>query len=410
MNIKDLQSAVNPIYTTAKGILGLLISGGEPDALKLAPYINQEELRTKLDKLPPPEIMNCFKIGQMIRFDINNSAALNSGKKTIIDLPCGYTTRCFKVANNGQKYYGFDLPIVIDEIKDLTSKIMTEEQKSLISFNAVDATNYNSLRNALKEVKGEICIITEGLLSYLSDSELICMCQAIHQLLSEFGGCWISADGAEMYLMYPLVLSVVYQGEKEKVLSMMKELSSSMANVNAFTNTFSANKFAKAKEFLEKQGFIIKEESVSKYMNKLKCVPEDKEAALRETLESKINIWTMTIDKKDEKFENKGQKIEFKLETKLEDKIFQISIKGRLDTLTAPELLQKFKENKDIKSIKINANEMTFISSAGIRVFQMMLKELENKDLFEINGANENVKKIIIENGLESSIKSISLL
>ena len=76
-----------------------------------------------------------------------------------------------------------------------------------------------------------------------------------------------------------------------------------------------------------------------------------------------------------------------------------------MDTLTAPELLQKFKENKDIKSIKINSNEMTFISSAGIRVFQIMIKELENKDLFEINGTNENVKKILIENGFESNIK-----
>ena len=43
MNIKELQSAVNPIYTTAKGLLGLLISGGEPDALKLAPHINLAE-------------------------------------------------------------------------------------------------------------------------------------------------------------------------------------------------------------------------------------------------------------------------------------------------------------------------------------------------------------------------------
>lgn len=56
MNIKELQSAVNPIYTTAKGLLGLLISGGEPDALKLAPHINLAELRPKLDKTPPPEI------------------------------------------------------------------------------------------------------------------------------------------------------------------------------------------------------------------------------------------------------------------------------------------------------------------------------------------------------------------
>ena len=100
-----------------------------------------------------------------------------------------------------------------------------------------------------------------------------------------------------------------------------------------------------------------------------------------------------------------AEKIDFKLETKLEENLFKIYIKGRLDTLTASELLQKFKENKDIKSIKINSNKMAFISSAGIRVFQIMIKELENKDLFEINGTNENVKKILIENGFESNIK-----
>lgn len=60
MNIKELQSAVNPIYTTAKGLLGLLISGGESDALKLAPHINLAELRPKLDKTPPLEILNFF--------------------------------------------------------------------------------------------------------------------------------------------------------------------------------------------------------------------------------------------------------------------------------------------------------------------------------------------------------------
>jgi O-methyltransferase involved in polyketide biosynthesis len=65
----------------------------------------------------------------MAKFDIHNSAVLKSGKPTIIDLPCGYATRCFKVADNGQKYYGLDLPIVIDEMKELTSKIMTEKQK-----------------------------------------------------------------------------------------------------------------------------------------------------------------------------------------------------------------------------------------------------------------------------------------
>ena len=108
---------------------------------------------------------------------------------------------------------------------------------------------------------------------------------------------------------------------------------------------------------MENQGFIIKEESVSKYLNKLKCFPEDKQEALFNAY-SKLNIWTMTVDKKDEIFKNEDI---FNLETKLEDDVFKVKISGRLDTLTAPELLKKFKENEGIKQILVDVSKMTFI-------------------------------------------------
>ena len=286
-----------------------------------------------------------------------------------------------------------DLPIVIDQINYMTSKVITEKQKPLISFNAVDATNYESMRQVLNDVKGEICIMTEGLLFYLNDSELISMCQAIRKLLSEFGGCWITADGGGNSDIYLLTLGALYQGDKEKMTMIMKKFMNSMANVQAHTNTFAANRFEKAKEFLEKQGFVIQEESVSKYMNKLNFVPEDKEAALKAAL-GKIQMWTMTIDKKDN-ISAKDQKQIFNLECNLIDGIFNIKIEGRLDTLTAPELLKKFKETEGIKSIKFDASKMSFISSAGLRVLKMMIKELESKDKFEIIGANENVQELL---------------
>ena len=249
------------------------------------------------------------------------------------------------------------------------------------------------MRQVLNDVKGEICIITEGLIPYLNDSELISMCQAIHKLLSEFGGCWITADGGGNSDIYPLTLGVMYQGDKEKMSMIMKGIISNMANVQSHTNTFAANKFEKAKEFLEKQGFLIQEESVSKYMNKLNCVPEDKEAALKAAL-SKIQMWTMTIDKKDDISTNEEKQV-FNLECNLIDSVLNVKIEGRLDTLTAPELLKKFKETEGIKSIKFDASKMSFISSAGLRVLKMMIKELESKDKFEIIGANENVQELL---------------
>ena len=403
MKTKELQATVNPCFRTAKGILNLLLSGGDPDGIKLTPYLNLAELsNSNIKNLPPPEMMNCFKIGQMARFDIYNSAALKSGKQTIIDLPCGYATRCFKVANNGQKYYGLDLPIVIDEMKELTSKIITEEQKPLISFNAVDATNYYSMREVLKDIKGEICIITEGLLMYFPDSELISFCKAIHKLLSEFGGIWMTADAAPMNQIYPLTLGLLYKGDQEKFYPLMQKAASSMADVHSHTNTLASNRFEKAKDFLEKQGFIIKEESVSKYLNEIKCAPEDKKEELRKAY-SKINIWTLTVDKKD--IITNEENIKFNMESNSIDGIFNINIEGRLDTLTAPELLKKFTENKGIKCIKIDVNKMTFISSAGIRVLEIMKEELENKEMFEIIGAKSEIKEIFEKYGFKENIK-----
>ena len=402
MNTKELQATVNPSFTTAKSILNMLIAGGDADALKLAPHLNLSNIsKSETEKKIPPEMLNCFKIGQMAKFDIHNSAVLKSGKPTIIDLPCGYATRCFKVADNGQKYYGLDLPIVIDEMKELTSKIMTEKQKELITFKAVDATNYNSMRQALSDVKGEICIITEGLLAYFNDSELICLCKGIHKLLSEFGGCWITADGCEIKQIYPLTIGVLFQGDKEKVSKIMQKVSDEKSQVHSGINALTSNKCANAREFMENQGFIIKEESVSKYLDKLKCCPEDKQEALFNAY-SKLNIWTMTVDKKDEIFTNEYI---FNLESNLEDGVFKIKISGRLDTLTAPELLKKFKENEGIKQILVDVSKMTFISSAGLRVLEIMLKELNNKEMFEIIGANEKIKEIMKNSELNLNMK-----
>ena len=122
-------------------------------------------------------------------------------------------------------------------MKELTSKIITEEQKPLISFNAVDATNYYSMREALKEVKGEICIITEGLLVYLNDSELISFCDAIHKLLSEFGGCWMTADVGKMEQIYAFALGVLYKEVSDKESPLKKDISIYLSKFNSYKST-----------------------------------------------------------------------------------------------------------------------------------------------------------------------------
>ena len=61
------------------------------------------------------------------------------------------------------------------------------------------------------------------------------------------------------------------------------------------------------------------------------------------------------------------------------------SIQGRMDTITAPELLKRFQDaGSGIQAIHVDVSRMAYVSSAGLRVLLMMFKSLEDKDNFKM--------------------------
>ena len=44
---------------------------------------------------------------------------------------------------------------------------------------------------------------------------------------------------------------------------------------------------------------------------------------------------------------------------------------------------------------------MAFVSSAGLRVFLMMYKSLDNDDNFKMNGVNDEVREIMEKTGFD---------
>jgi len=90
---------------------------------------------------------------------------------------------------------------------------------------------------------------------------------------------------------------------------------------------------------------------------------------------------------------------------KNEDKLI-ISLEGRLDTTTSPELESEYKK-LDEKNIVLDLKDLNYISSAGLRVLLTMQKEMNKKgtleiinvcddvmDIFEVTGFNDilNIK------------------
>ena len=154
-----------------------------------------------------------------------------------------------------------------------------------------------------------------------------------------------------------------------------------------------------ARRFLNEQGFNVKTESVERYIPDIPGVDADLMGELREAYKV-MEIFTMTVEKKTEKVIDKD--LPFAVESSCVDGVFTVSVQGRMDTITAPELLKKFQEaGSGIKEIRVDVSRMAYVSSAGLRVLLMMYKSLEDKSRFKMTGVCKEVHEILETTGFD---------
>lgn len=395
MDNKELQKTVNPVYLTAKGTLNLLNQAKDPDAVRLVPHIGLEASFQEQGKNVPASIVNAYIIAQTARYAISNTAALRSSAPNVVDLPSGYSPRGFRVSSAGKRYFGFDLPVVIDDMAPAAEKVMTAEQRSLSSYHAVDATNYASMKAALGNVRGELCIVTEGLLGYFNEPELVSLCQAIHRLLSEYGGTWMTAD-LSILRIYALTLSTLLKGDELAFLNRVQGKGNEMADVKMNQNSLFLDGEEGARKFLEGQGFTVVTEPVTLYLPDVPGVTDELRNAYRQ-----MSMLTMRVAHPDT-VKKAAQEFPFAVDSSVTEGKLVMKVQGRVDTLTATELLKAFqKVSSQTDSIELDVEKMPYISSAGLRVLMIMLKSVEDASRFKIFHVQPDVEKILKMTGFD---------
>ena len=84
--------------------------------------------------------------------------------------------------------------------------------------------------------------------------------------------------------------------------------------------------------------------------------------------------------------------------------VLQCRVKGRIDTISSPALLEVFENNYDgVTSIEVDAERLEYISSAGLRVLLMAVKKLGRGSVSVIN-TSEAVKEIFETTGFDQMI------
>lgn len=414
-NLEKLRAEVNPVFSTAQSCLQILARIGDKDSealrTKLGFTVFGADTAERAGKLPPQilaalaEIMPALNATVEARFFSLLNFIKSSGTKQVLDLPCGYTARGIKVAGSGIRYFGTDLPAVIDSIAPTVKEQIGENEN--VIYRAVDATNYASLKKALTGAEGALHITTEGLLMYFTQSELETLFGNIRKLLLEYGGRWVTIDNELTDSTNDLVAATVSTIPAETAIQISNIVAGSASKTTLGNNVFFDADKKKVKQFVADMGFDLALVPLREYLPEtllsLAGIPEENRKKAMEIL-GNINIWVMTAKPGTvEQFTCNEES--FNADVKLTDDTLNIALTGRLDTITAPGLLSLFREAEakgSITSIAVDMKNLEYISSAGLRVLLIMRKAVKDETAFSLLNMNDAVTEILQTTGFDS--------
>ena len=414
-NAQELREIVNPVFNTAKSCVQLNAAAGDEDSQRLLDEMGFESFAEQASNAKvPPEMVEqvkrlapAYMVVTESRFQTANKIIESRADCQVVDLPCGYTSRGVLMNRQGRKYLGLDLPAVIDVIGPATRNVIAEQganPEADVRYHAVDATNYDSLREATEGVSDKLLITTEGLLMYFTQPELEEVFSNIHRVLEDHGGSWVIADRAMTKCSDGIAAAAL--GNDPKLLGLYKVITAQAAGTvsdfELYNNVFFDDDEEKIKAFAKDMGFELQLVPAYDHMpdqfGSLRTAPEV-EDGVREVFKE-LFYWELTVARAGEVREHHGTS--FSADAAIVGSLLRFTLNGRLDTLTAPDLLELYQgiDPQSYERIEVDLRGLEYVSSAGVRVLTIMAKGLKDMSGFHITNAQSTVYEVFAAMGL----------
>lgn len=405
---------VNPTYLTAKSTLYMLAGAGNEDAKKVIVALGtQDELvqnrrKENGQKLPMPEsevkaLMAGTTLAVEARYEALSRYMQKENCKSLLDIACGYTPRALYCEKAGIDYVGVDVPVVAEELLGFASKAGIGTVHP--AYVGGDATNAASLLAASDLLKGQLLISCEGLTQYLSADEFAQFIGGIREILIQHGGAWVTSDFGVDYEAFATANMV--SPDAVRLYNEARRQATSASNI--YNEGVAYWETEKKQAFLESHGMIVEKLPFweeDEHLALLDSMPETWKNNIKRLLNSS-SLWRMTVNPSlDKKPIIQGAKEVDNLNitySKFDNTLLCV-VNGRVDTISAPALLEVFENNYDgITSVRIDAKALEYISSAGLRVMLMAVKKLGEGSVTVVN-ATEPVKEIFETTGFDQMI------
>lgn len=150
----------------------------------------------------------CISMISEILYQRTNEILEELDYPLVLDLACGYSPRVLRISDLSHTYVGVDLPDVVSVLKEHREELTSYLGEEAFEYYSVDLTDFEAFAVMMKELKGNVSVITQGLLTYLTLDQKQVLMKNIRSVLEQNGGCWIIPDAAPDRLL-PDVFSAV---------------------------------------------------------------------------------------------------------------------------------------------------------------------------------------------------------
>ncbi|MEE0873949.1 MAG: STAS domain-containing protein [Ruminococcus sp.] len=247
---------------------------------------------------------------------------------------------------------------------------------------------------------------------YFSDSEAGALCDNIRMLLKEHDGYRLTSD-PEASLQYLLTLQPIV-GERFKEILMQSlnrvqdksDVSVGKNALNVSGRGDTAQNMKNAMMFLASHGLKAERIIIADHMPELKSlsnVTPDQAQTIKQNMQ-KCAFWKITVTDSAAAVDTADLKSKsFDMKASVVNGTLNLCLKGRVDTLTAPNMLEMFERVKaehKLSSAVIDCRELSYISSAGLRVLLIMKKECTEG--VKLTGITPAVREILEQTAFDS--------
>lgn len=404
--MNNTTETANPVIDTARLTISQLAAAGIREASDLADMFGFKEFmnnyRITGDTVYPLAVI------QEARYGFINRYVENSGIANIMDLGCGFSPRGLVMARKGLHYLGCDLESAVDAMSGIVRRVSESEKlPGQFGYRLTDITNPSAMIEAARTMSGEILMCCEGLLIYLGVYEFDSMLGGISSVLHEHGGCFITPDLVTAKFMAGILTAVLGKEEGMKALLSIGRSISEKSDTQ-FTGSLTRMPEAQMQALFEKHDlacefipFLSEDAELSSFekltdeqVNRLKENLTDIKCLKLTAAGKTVHNYSLTSDK-------------FSAEISCRDGSMYICLTGRLDSVSAPALLDEYRKasaERNAENITIDASKLEYISSAGLRTLLIMQKELKANKV-HIVGAAETIRDILDQTGFSDILE-----